>query len=444
MMAQEAEIGRKASLLSILSVKYEDDRRKSSLGQKVPKDPYYVVYITCFLMGFMNVVPIFFFNAAAGYWMYKFRDPSLGSGTTSGSERTTLQAYYQPCAVVAQQLPSIIFSFILTVYGHKFSAMKRVLVTLSLFVVLYLTFAVFTQINTDSWQSGFFVMTISLLVLNTALTATIQMSSAVVMAKLPQNYLMSFLLGQNGSILTSILQIIAVAVTDFQPTAGLIYFLVGSFIIAITLALLMMSRNTKLFEHYQVEVANNQHSEMISRVEAKELLKKIWPSLVITCILIGNMTTIHPAITTLVESQYNNTSWSDKYFTPVCVFLTSDAASLLGRIVSNKALITESNKWWYVVITLARFLVSVPICMLFDAQPRTNIPVIFNKDWEFIIFSALFGFTMGFLMNISFMSLKSLAPGKQEQSLKIMVLSFSLTSAITAANGLLMVKALLL
>lgn len=142
------------------------------------------------------------------------------------------------------------------------------------------------------------------------------MSSAVVMAKLPQNYLMSFLLGQNGSILTSILQIIAVAVTDFQPTAGLIYFLVGSFIIAITLALLMMSRNTKLFEHYQVEVANNQHSEMISRVEAKELLKKIWPSLVITCILIGNMTTIHPAITTLVESQYNNTSWSGK-----CIFL---------------------------------------------------------------------------------------------------------------------------
>lgn len=413
--------------------------------EKEPKDHFFLVRTTCFLLGFMNLAPLLFASTAAGYWLYKFRDPSIGSGTTLGMDRTTLQAYYQPVSMVAQQVPSVTMSCLMTVYGHKVPHMRRTLVSLLLFIGLYLLFTLFTQINTDSWQTPFFVVAIFLSMMNSSLAATMQMSTAVLISKLPHEYLMYFLIGQNGAFISTFLQIISLALTDDQPTSGLLYFSSGAILILITLVLTMLSRKTKVFEYYEIEAAKEQHSEMINWAEAKEVIKKMWPCQAVLGLMIMTISTIHPSITTLVVSQNeaNHTAWTEKFFTPVCAFLVIEVSAIIGRIMSRKFFITESNKYWYVGLTVLRLFISIPICMLFDAEPR-NFPVVFDKDWEFIVFMFIFGFTNGWIWNVSAMSLKTLVPKKQEVAFKLLALTISVFSAITVANGLLAVKVLLI
>lgn len=140
------------------------------------------------------------------------------------------------------------------------------------------------------------------------------MSTAVLISKLPQSYLMFFLIGQNGAFISTILQIISLALTDNQPTAGLFYFSSGAILISITFILVTMCRKTKVFEFYEIEVVNENNSENISWDEAKELMKIIWPSQAVIGLALFTISTIHPAISTLVvsENEMAATPWSSK------------------------------------------------------------------------------------------------------------------------------------
>lgn len=42
----------------------------------------------------------------------------------------------------------------------------------------------------------------------------------------------------------------------------------------------------------------------------------------------------------------------------------------------------------------------VPILMFCNAQPRHHLPVIFDKDYAYVIFIILFAFTNGYLINL--------------------------------------------
>ncbi|CAG9858128.1 unnamed protein product [Phyllotreta striolata] len=408
-----------------------------------PRDRFNLVHLCSFLLGFMSMVPFFIVSTSAGYWMYKFRDPSTGSSETNGNNRTTLQTYFQSATGIAQQLPSVLFALFWTAFGHTITPMKRTMWSLVAFIGLYVVFTVFTKIDTDSWEVEFFSIIMILLVINTALMATLQMSGVVLMAKLTPSYLMYYLVGQNGNFFVTILQIICLAVTDDQTTTGLIYFSINTIVIVMSVVLLMLSKRSEVFRYFDVENVKHQTSETLSWRETLELAKKIWPCLLIIFLSYFGATSVHPSISTLVVSQYEykKNDWSKKYFTPVGAFLISECSAIIGRITSKYTIINNKNKWLFIVLAFVRTVTLIPIGLFLNAQPR-NLPVIFDKDWEFMLYMFYFGFTLGFLMNICAMSMKVLAPGQQEQALKLMSLTISVCSVIFVANGTLTVMML--
>ncbi|XP_072395604.1 uncharacterized protein [Diabrotica undecimpunctata] len=296
----DIEISRKLSILSAFSDKFAEERKVSNKHDtsKGPKDFMFAVHIACFFVGFMNVMPMVFFSTAKSYWMYKFRNVTLGDAITEGQDRTRLQVYFQPALMAGGTVPSVICTILLTFYGHKIPSMFRSLASLVLLGLVFAIFAIFTQINTDSWQTGFFALTVILLMMN-----------------------------------------------------------------------------------------------------------------------------------------------SEKYFTPTIVFLLAEISSIVGRVLSRKFLVTHSNKWWYILALTVR-LICTPFYLFCNAQPRSHLPVIFGHDWEFITGHILFSMSMGFLMHVGFMSIRTLAEGKTEVGLKIVTLTLSLVSAASTFNGFLTVMLL--
>nr|XP_023027220.1 equilibrative nucleoside transporter 1-like [Leptinotarsa decemlineata] len=131
----------------------------------------------------------------------------------------------------------------------------------------------------------------------------------------------------------------------------------------------------------------------------------------------------------------------DKYFTPVIVFLLSDVSSLVGQIISLGR-VTRSNFTFWMGGTVMRTVLSVGIIIFCNAKPRSHLSVVFDKDWQFILFIVLYNISGGLLINVGCLSVPGLSEGQPEIALKLLSVFISVTAAAFSANGVLIVKLL--
>ncbi|KAJ8985308.1 hypothetical protein NQ317_007095, partial [Molorchus minor] len=133
--------------------------------------------------------------------------------------------------------------------------------------------------------------------------------------------------------------------------------------------------------------------------------EKIWPIMLMVIFAMLTMAPTHPSVTSLVVSDNygNGSQWSDKYFVPVVTFLFVEICSLIGRL-SMTITIRPSTRLFWVAFMFLRMIIFVPLLLLCNAQPRHNLPVVFDKDWEYAIIMAVFAFFNGYSFNLTFLS----------------------------------------
>ncbi|XP_074029993.1 equilibrative nucleoside transporter 3-like isoform X2 [Leptinotarsa decemlineata] len=392
-------------------------------------------------MGFMTLMPLVFIGTAFNYWMFKFRNTTAPAHDIS---RTSLQSLYQSTSMIATSVPSVLFTILGTIYAGRIDSRKCILSALTVILSVFVIFSLFSQINTDSWQTGFFVMTMMLMGVNSATLAIYQMFSMILLAKFPINFLKWFLLGTGGGILTDLIQIICISVTDSDIDGALIYFSTGTILIVAQISMTSGIKYTKLYAYYSEDSAEDQKRKdnKFSWSEVKEVAKDIWPAGVMIVMILFSMTCVHPSITSLVVSQQmNEGAWGRKYFTPVITFLLSDISSMVGRILSFGR-VTRSNYPIWMGVTMIRTILSVSFIIFCNAQPRSHLPVFFDEDWQFILFIILFNFSGGLLMNVSCLSVPGFTEGNIAIAMKLLSLSITVIMAAFSANGVLVVKLL--
>ncbi|CAG9858127.1 unnamed protein product [Phyllotreta striolata] len=431
-------IVRKISRISVLSYQYDDKRKSIRLQntEKEPKDNYYLVHITLFLLGFMNMMPIMFFSVANNYWMYKFRNPAV-KYIPNGQDRTDLQQYFQSITGPFQTVPSAVLS-VLTVTYSKYITERTIIGLVGLTVVTAI-FAVFPLIDTRNWQLEFFALVMALLFVDTIFLSAFQSSTMTMLAKLPDDYLFLFILGQNGTLMISILQIVSLVVTDSDDMSGFIYFAVGTLMSLTVLIFMLLAKRTEVYQHYVENVENIEQSTDMNYSDIIDITKKIWPCMFLLSTSLFIVFTVYPSIMSLVVSEQANTEWGDKYFIPVTVFFLFDVFGTMGKLLTRKIQMTNSNKWWHVTSSVIMSCLITVFYMFCNAQPRT-LPVVFDKDWEFILMNVIFAFYSGFIINVSFMSLKSMSIGVEDNAYSLMNLTLSVVSTIFCANGMIAVK----
>ncbi|XP_074029996.1 equilibrative nucleoside transporter 3 isoform X1 [Leptinotarsa decemlineata] len=440
-MKENVEILRKESIISVSSTRNDYDKRFGDKIKNAPKDTFYLCSFYFFILGFMTMMPLVFIGTAFNYWMFKFRNTTAPAHDPS---RTSLQSLYESSSRIASSIPSVIFTIVGSIYAGRLNPQKCILSALTVILSIFVILSLFTQIDTDSWQTEFFALAMILTGLNSATVAIYQMFSMVLLTKFPSKFLNLFLLGTGGGILTDFIQIISISVTDSDIDGALIYFLTGTFMVVAQILLTLGMKYIKLYTYYSEDSVEDQKrkDKKFSWSEVKEVAKDVWPPGVILFMVLFAMTCVHPSVTSLVISQYYmDGTWGRKYFTPVITFLLSDISSMVGRILSWGS-VTKTNYPVWMGVSMIRLILSVSFIFFCNAQPRSHLPVVFDEDWQFILFIIIFNFSGGLIMNVSCLSLPRFTDGDAQIAMKLLSLSITILMAAFSANGVLIVKLL--
>ncbi|KAG5893414.1 hypothetical protein JTB14_024327 [Gonioctena quinquepunctata] len=402
----------------------------------------YFTYALMLLYGVLYVMVLTFFNTATQYWMYKFRDTTFD--TIDANNKTTLQSYFQSASMVAQAGPGVIFMILSAFYGHLFRPSLRIIFSLAVMVASYALCTLFVKIDTDNWQTLFFIITMVLLAVSGGMFSLFRLSTIVVISRFPSNFMTAFIFGQSGGgILVALLQILSIAVSDSATISALIYFITGTLIILITLCMTIFFRKTYLYDRYMVESPGKNQPQSLPLPEIVEVTKKIWPCLLIVLSVMFMYSAVHPSITTLVVSEFydDETAWSDKYFTAVVVFLLGETCGLLGKMIPWN-FITKSRAPWIAGQFVIICMIYMVLIMFCNAQPRNHLEVLFNHDYQFIIIFGTFQFVANYHTKAAFLEIGPLSEGKDEAAMKILMLFVAIAAAIFSPLGVVILSIL--
>jgi equilibrative nucleoside transporter 1/2/3 len=389
-----------------------DNKPKLSIeipsGDK-PKDAYGIVYILFFLLGLVHVLPWTFFVTAHDYWMHKFRNTSFED--VDSSHRTVLQTEFSPSLTITLQLSTIAFLFLGLFFGHKYSIKLRLFGPLIIILISFIFAAIFIHIDTDTWQEGFFALTMLIVAVINAMSSIFGMAIYSTISNFPAEYLGAYLNGGGmATIFTACLQILSLGISISTESSALVYFWVANVTIALTLFLMGVVRRCNRFYQFNIENYKPRKGKMLSFRQIVNVLKVIWPGPGIMVFFLATNNTVNPALTSLVVSEgEGNGQWNDVYFIPVITFGLYAILDYVGRIISLRLKLNIKAEW-FVGFAAVRVFVFIPLFMLCNAQPRNHLPVVFDHDYQFIIIMIMFALTNGYLVNMATLVVQKLAP----------------------------------
>ncbi|CAH1170568.1 unnamed protein product [Phaedon cochleariae] len=431
---QIVDFERKVSLLSANEIYPEDEKKKET--NLPPVDRYNLLHVIFFVLSFGSLIPMSFFLTANDYWMYKFRD--LSKDTYDPRNRTTLQRNFLSSSSVVQSLPNIVTNILSSMYGHKINIRKRFLGTLSVITFFFLTYTVFVEVDTDSWQLEFFILTMIVSFLKSVAGTLFAMSNVAMTSRFPPIYMKTVMYGSVAAMLfSSILQIICLWIGGTSTEVAEIYFYIGSVIIVATLVIAYFTKYNALFNFYLGDTVADTRRPLPSLAEVKKVYSRIKP-LIWTAIL-GSfpMGMASGGITTMVVSEYyvKGDPWTDKYFTPVICFLIPGVVGLFARMLA-RPILTPDNVKWYVIASLSHSYIISPLYLFFNSSKK-HLPVLFPHDWEYITIQVVNALIGGYLSTVSFLSMPRLAGDATELAfLTMTTLMMLLMSALSPLNSL--------
>lgn len=375
----------------------------------VPVDRYYFVKNVFLLLGVVLMLPWNFTTNASDFWMYKFRNVSLPYDYTF-TNKTELQAHLFGAFSVASSFPSLIAVYLGTLFNHRIGQDVRNIMGFVLCITFFAIVTAFVKINTDSWQVGFFVLTVVLISLLNAFVSWLQGGIIGLAALLPSDYMHSLIIGMAvGGLFASVMQIICLLGHTDPTTAALAYFLLAIFVFVAALACFLFMLSSDFFVHCvkNPEVSIQDlitESDLEIKASTTLILRKVWPQAASALYVMAVSMAVFPAVAVLVVSSdvESGSVWTGRFFLPVCGYLLFNAGDLTGRIVCSYLPLNEKHEHTVLWLTLAR-TVFVPLFMLCNAHPRHYLPVVLDSDVAFIALMTVFAFTNGYLLSASMM-----------------------------------------
>ncbi|XP_042233130.1 equilibrative nucleoside transporter 1-like isoform X2 [Homarus americanus] len=365
-----------------------------------------VVYGCFLLLGLGTLLPWNFFITAQTYWDYKFRNTSATNETMP--EPTELQILYTPMQVCFSQIPNFFFLFINALFSHKIPQRLRLLVSLTLMIIFFSLTTMLTQINTDEWQVGFFILTIIIIILINGSGAIFQGGLFGVAGMFPEKYMTAVVSGQAlGGVFASGARIISLSVGAKDETAAFIYFMIAVGVMILTLAAYLYMSKTEFYKHYsncQAPEKDKDESPATNRTlgEQAKIFKEIWPVGVSVCGVFAVTLGAFPALCVKIISMSEDEMWASVYFQPVVTFLLFNVGDYLGRQVAGFIMWPRRGSKILYFLVLLR-IVFIPLFLLCNHNPKSPIPSLFAHDAWYVVFMLLFSLSNGYCSSLCMM-----------------------------------------
>ncbi|XP_068209553.1 equilibrative nucleoside transporter 1-like [Palaemon carinicauda] len=332
-------------------------------------------------------------------------------------ERTFLQNLYVPMQVCFSQIPNFVFLFINMLFSHKIPLRVRLLTSLTLMILLFSVTTALTQVNTDGWQTGFFAITIIVIFFINSSGAIFQGGLFGVAGLFPERFMTAVMSGQAiGGVFASAARIVSLSVGAADATSAFIYFMVAVAVMILTMGGYVYMSKTDFYKYYvnrQDPITNDaDQSEKLSKGPAEEeekgsflsghleIMKEIWPvALSVTGVFFVTLAAF-PVLCVKVMSTSSNDTWRNIYFQPVATFLLFNVGDYVGRLSAGFILWPRKGSWILYLFVLLR-LVFIPLFLLCNHDPKSNIPSVFTHDAWYIIIMLLFSLSNGYCSSLA-------------------------------------------
>ncbi|XP_050547674.1 equilibrative nucleoside transporter 3-like isoform X1 [Daktulosphaira vitifoliae] len=347
-----------------------------------------------------------------------------------------LQANFTSFLTIAASIPSTLVLFSNTYLAKKISIQLRMISSLLFMLFLFAFTTVFVNINTDSWQVLFFLMTIGVVVLLNIGSAIMQGAVYGLASFFESSYMTATISGQAlGGVFAAIAQILALWWGASSVHSAFVYFLFADIFILLSLVLYTVLVKLDVYKYYVHDMSASswiRHTSSIqytaiesdsdTPVDSIFILKKIWKLGLSNWYCYVVTMSVYPAVTVLISSSENiHNSWTDKYFVPVMAYLLFSAMDFVGRLLPHYIKLMDNVVWPSLVISLLR-TAFIPLLLFCNAKPRHHSDALIHSDYVYAIIIILFGLTNGVISTITMTSIpKFVEKHEQEVASSIMV-----------------------
>jgi len=401
----------------------------------------------------------FYFNADS-YWKFKFRDTNLSAETWQEAPLNNLQLFWGSHISIVSMSPNFLLLLVNVLVGHKLPIRPRIVVPLILNLFLFILSALFTKVDTDSWQVGFYSLTLGFALLFNMSDSVFQGAFSSVIGRFPSRYMGGMMQGQAfGGVLSSGCSVLLLVTGLDQTNVALVYFLIASVYLLLSLLLyLWISRHPFYRQYADQRITPGEKSEISGdKANIKEVSLKVWlPALTVLLVYLVTLG-IYPSLPALADTKTSNSTWK-RYYRPVGVFLLYNCLDLVGRTLAT--LFPPIPNKVALLLAIAR-IGFIPLFLMCNLAPenRSVTDVLFPSDAAFLTIHALFSVSSGFLTNTAMIAGPKQVPqnrsfrlmtaldqveGEEEKTLAASILVFSLVFGLFlgAASSYLWVRLL--
>ena len=234
----------------------------------------------------------------------------------------------------------VIFSFISTILAKHVQIHYIIWCTHAIRFPLFCVITALTKINTDDWAMDFFILTIITICFFCASGSVFNSSTAALSSMMSPLLVKRTLLGESlAGLITTIIQLTTVSLSTTDPIqTGFYYFSIATVLYTASIVLFFVFMKNKYVRYY-TDVSPTRRSGSIDcsgrqKLSFRQLMPKVikfnLSSFFIACV----NAMMYPAVLSLLQSSHANSTWGDKYFLLVCVFLVYNVGNFSGKITS--------------------------------------------------------------------------------------------------------------
>ncbi|XP_051967878.1 equilibrative nucleoside transporter 1-like [Xyrauchen texanus] len=430
------------------------------MDPQVPKDKYNGVWLIFFMLGLGTLLPWNFFMTATMYFTSRLADPqplNEGNFSTSQTEKDTrsvLQAKFNNVMTLCAMVPLLVFTCLNSVLHQRIPQKIRIAGSLMVILLVFLLTAILVKVHLEPLH--FFVITMIKIICINSFGAVLQGSLFGMAGLLPASYTTPIMSGQGlAGTFAAFSMICAIASGSALQDSAFGYFITACAVIALAIASYVALPKLVFFQYFQKSNQNkpsedeenkmdllkkDQSKQGVSTAEEDKqthsflgIFKKIWVVALSVCLAFTITIGLFPAVTADVKSTIANGGVWEKYFTPVSCFLFFNVFDWAGRSLTAVCMWPGKDSKLLPGLLLAR-VIFVPLFMLCNVQPRSNLPVYFTHDGWFITFMILFAFSNGYLASLCMcFGPKKVDPSEAETAGTIMAFFLSLGLALGAS-----------
>lgn len=278
--------------------------------QNAPEDTYNFNYIVFYFLGMTSILPWNFIMMAEEYWLFKFRNV-----TANGTELTPRQMEMQADLSMSSAIPSTTFLILNAMLGYRVPLKCRMIGSYIVMTILMIVTTIFVKVDTDTWQDEFFTVTIATVIVINSASAIASGSLFGIAGQFPSEYMTAVVSGQAlGGIFAALAEIIIITFHPPPDMSALIYFIIGSVALFVSIFLYMIMQRTFCFKyfilHQQMARSNSSRELLTAQVGTevqqpsfKTVMDKIWVYGFSEWLVFVTTLAIYPSVTVLVNSE---------------------------------------------------------------------------------------------------------------------------------------------